>query len=161
MKCYYHIEREAVGTCQDCGKALCQDCASKYTPCLCTSCYQKRVDAREQQRANKKREHLYKTKKEFLLAIEFGVIIAVIVFAVLHFVMGYKMNMGNWELVAASFFVTFGWPFTDFAYIPTRNPMVSIVLFALRLIMSYIIGIPCFAYHVIKLVKGIEQNRRM
>ena len=38
MKCYYHEDRDAVATCQHCGKALCKACASRYTPCLCEEC---------------------------------------------------------------------------------------------------------------------------
>lgn len=40
MKCFYHEDREAVATCQHCGKALCRACASLYTPCLCVDCAQ-------------------------------------------------------------------------------------------------------------------------
>ena len=40
MKCFNHEDREAVATCQHCGKALCKACASKYTPCLCDECFQ-------------------------------------------------------------------------------------------------------------------------
>ena len=28
MKCYYHNESDAVGTCKSCGKGLCPDCAA-------------------------------------------------------------------------------------------------------------------------------------
>ncbi len=38
MKCFNHPEREAVATCQKCGKGLCKECAEKHTPCLCDSC---------------------------------------------------------------------------------------------------------------------------
>ncbi len=27
MRCYYHKDKEAVGTCKSCGKGLCRDCA--------------------------------------------------------------------------------------------------------------------------------------
>lgn len=40
MKCFNHEEREAAATCQRCGKGLCKECASKYTPCLCDDCYE-------------------------------------------------------------------------------------------------------------------------
>ncbi len=29
MNCYFHNDRPAVGVCMSCGKAVCQDCASK------------------------------------------------------------------------------------------------------------------------------------
>lgn len=39
MKCYFHPEKDAVATCQNCGKSLCKECAEKYHPCLCDDCY--------------------------------------------------------------------------------------------------------------------------
>ncbi len=38
MKCYYHENREAVATCNVCGKALCPECADKYNVPLCGNC---------------------------------------------------------------------------------------------------------------------------
>jgi hypothetical protein len=31
MRCFYHEEREAVGSCKSCGKGLCRDCAVDLT----------------------------------------------------------------------------------------------------------------------------------
>ena len=42
MNCFNHIDRAAVAQCSDCGKGLCPECAGKYEPILCTSCFQKR-----------------------------------------------------------------------------------------------------------------------
>lgn len=39
MKCYYHIDREAVAACKQCERYLCKECADKYTPILCDGCY--------------------------------------------------------------------------------------------------------------------------
>ena len=39
MRCFNHEDREAVASCQKCGKGLCKECASKYTPCLCDECF--------------------------------------------------------------------------------------------------------------------------
>ena len=39
MKCYYHPEAEAVATCTDCGKAICQICAVNVAgKLLCQQC---------------------------------------------------------------------------------------------------------------------------
>lgn len=38
MKCAQHFELDAVGTCNDCGKGLCPDCVSIFTPPVCGSC---------------------------------------------------------------------------------------------------------------------------
>lgn len=42
MNCFNHPQEPAVAQCTDCGKGLCPECAAKYRPILCTSCYQKR-----------------------------------------------------------------------------------------------------------------------
>ena len=52
MKCFNHIELEAVATCQRCGKGLCRECAAKYSPCYCDECYTAVVaEAEERSRA--------------------------------------------------------------------------------------------------------------
>lgn len=44
MKCFFHNEQNAVSTCVDCNKALCQECTSNYTPSLCLYCANKRIN---------------------------------------------------------------------------------------------------------------------
>ena len=43
MHCYLHPNRSVAGYCADCGKFLCSECASKYSPCLCDDCYNTRL----------------------------------------------------------------------------------------------------------------------
>jgi putative membrane protein len=43
MNCYNHIDQTAVGTCIDCGKGLCNECAHKYTEPICDSCNLNRI----------------------------------------------------------------------------------------------------------------------
>lgn len=43
MHCYLHPNRRVAGYCTDCGKFLCSECASKYSPCLCDDCYDTRL----------------------------------------------------------------------------------------------------------------------
>jgi hypothetical protein len=38
MKCAGHVDLDAVGTCNICGKGLCPECASTFTPPLCGGC---------------------------------------------------------------------------------------------------------------------------
>lgn len=40
MKCFNHKDQEAVATCRHCGKSLCRECAGRYSPCLCDSCFE-------------------------------------------------------------------------------------------------------------------------
>lgn len=43
MNCFNHTQEPAVAQCSDCGKGLCPECAARYQPILCTSCFQKRM----------------------------------------------------------------------------------------------------------------------
>jgi len=39
MKCYIHENKDAAGTCQKCGKAICKECVVDYHgQMLCTTC---------------------------------------------------------------------------------------------------------------------------
>lgn len=38
MKCAQHIELDAAGTCNECGKGLCPECVSIFTPPVCGNC---------------------------------------------------------------------------------------------------------------------------
>ena len=85
MKCYYHEDREAVATCQHCGKALCKACAGLYNPCLCEECAQILRDqqveqARTAEEARRQRylDALVDTRSEFLRTCVYGVITALI-----------------------------------------------------------------------------------
>ena len=42
MHCFYHPRRPAVAQCPDCGKGLCQRCASKYNIPICPECNNQR-----------------------------------------------------------------------------------------------------------------------
>lgn len=48
MKCFEHYDRDAVATCVDCGKALCPECAGKFTIPLCNQCSSSRNNANTQ-----------------------------------------------------------------------------------------------------------------
>ena len=38
MKCAQHVDLDAVGTCNSCGRGLCPECVSVFTPPLCGNC---------------------------------------------------------------------------------------------------------------------------
>lgn len=70
MNCFYHEEVPAVAPCSSCGKFLCKECATKYTPILCGDCAAELY--REQQVQEHKKE--MSEDKRFKLAIILGVI---------------------------------------------------------------------------------------
>jgi uncharacterized Fe-S cluster-containing radical SAM superfamily protein len=43
MNCFNHPEKTIVATCQDCGKGLCTNCASKYEIPICVNCNAARI----------------------------------------------------------------------------------------------------------------------
>ena len=55
-------EREAVATCQKCGKGLCRECAEKHTPCLCDLCaVQIQYDQQQQAQNKEEQRKLWQT----------------------------------------------------------------------------------------------------
>ena len=44
MKCYNHINSDAVATCTDCSKGLCKSCADKFATPICDTCGLQRVN---------------------------------------------------------------------------------------------------------------------
>ena len=39
MKCFDHPDLDATGTCQDCGKGLCQACTGRFSDVVCEGCF--------------------------------------------------------------------------------------------------------------------------
>lgn len=163
MKCYYHEERDAVGTCQDCGIALCKECASKYTPCLCPDCAKKRESKNEIEKKRNKSDHLYNVKKEFWFAMGRGLIVAIIIL-IISAATGITKD-GLAPVVSTAifgFFASFGWMWSaPFKASIDGNVMMEILMFVLRLAVSFFVGIPCCIFYIIKYVKGVETNRKM
>lgn len=161
MKCYYHAERDAVGTCQDCGIALCKECASKYTPCLCPDCAQKRkIDNQITKEANK-RKHMRDVNTEFMKTLIPASICGIVVFVLALFVSDSEISTA---LIVGieGFFIVYGWKISVFLKnSDPDNAMVGILSFALRLGFSAVLGIPCFIFSLFRFVKGKEENRRM
>lgn len=44
LKCYNHPNEDAIAQCSDCGKGLCQKCATKWKPPTCDDCMKNYVD---------------------------------------------------------------------------------------------------------------------
>lgn len=85
MKCFNHPEREAVATCQKCGKGLCRECAEKHTPCLCNACavqiqrdQQQQAQNEEERRKEKYKDALVDTRSEFIKAVLVGILVGVL-----------------------------------------------------------------------------------
>lgn len=173
MKCFNHPDREAVATCQKCGKGLCRECAEKYTPCLCDSCAdqiqrnrQQQAQAQEDSRKAKYKAALVDTRSEFIKTALIGVALAV--FAVVFMM---TRNAGTplsyyLKLLVLGFCVPFGWKFLT--YLQSFFPVWIIGSFGFwfcylvfKVFFSTIVGVPAMIYQVIKTVSAQNKIKKM
>lgn len=156
MNCYYHQNRTAVATCQDCGKYLCKECAEKYNKesvshglILCDACYIERI-------IGFRRSFVKKTAIGFLLAL----IGYIIIYNAFWVGMGYAFLL---------ILLPFGWvrrevSETEAALRATGNVKATIfdvILFVVKIAISAIRAIPFFIRDVIQLVKYSIQERNI
>lgn len=168
MKCFNHIEREAVATCQKCGKGLCRECAEKYTPCMCDTCatqiqkdQHQQAQNKEEQRKQKYKDALVDTRSEFITTAVIGIIVGIV-----------GVWLGAWDakntgeinsfadnvgLFFVWFCVPFGWKFLT--YLQSFFPMFIIGTFwfwiiygGVKVVLSAIVGVPAFIYQLVKTI---------
>ncbi len=70
MKCFYHVNEDAVGQCVDCGKFLCRECASKYKPVLCDDCYNNRIEMQNREKEEQERYNQQLKQQEISSTLE-------------------------------------------------------------------------------------------
>lgn len=167
MRCFNHPEREAVATCQKCGKGLCKECAEKYTPCMCDSCAtqtqrdrQQQAKNKEEQRKQKYRDALVDSRSEFITTTVIGIIVG-IVFLWFMTKSNYAPDESSFVDCVSYFFlgicVPFGWKFLT--YLQSFFPLSIfgtfwfwIIYGAVKLILSMIVGIPAFFFQLVKTI---------
>ena len=164
MKCFNHTERDAVATCQKCGKGLCRECAEKHTPCMCDTCaaqvkqnQQQQAQNKEEQRKQKYKDALVDTRSEFIKTTVIGIIVGIL--------FAWYMKNDNAELGVAysvryfvlGLFVPFGWKFLT--YLQSFFPLSIfgtfwfwIIYGIIKLVLSIIVGIPAFIYQLVKTI---------
>lgn len=168
MKCFYHEDRDAVATCQKCGKSLCKECTMKYKPIICEDCHQEEVreqeEELEQYRLEKKQEQENKNK-----SIRTKCIIGMF-FAFFDFVIG-SLNGPLIGFLSAlfGFGIPFGFPawfnFYDehiagrldgiILILPILDWLFIILLkFAIGIYISYFIGPFVAAYEIFRYFKN-------
>ena len=154
MKCFNHEDREAVATCQSCGKGLCKECASKYTPCLCDECF-----AQIQQQAA---EQAQASENDWRQTCVYGLIMFLAILWLFH---AGGNSMGKDELIIAFclfFFLPFGWRLLTYfqgnmAFV-VLNTGVMFVWLCIKIVLSFVVAIPAFIY---QLVKTISAQRKI
>lgn len=174
MKCFNHTDREAVATCQHCGKGLCKECAALYTPCLCEECAQtlrQEQRARDRAEKNDRRQKyidaLVDTRSEFICTCIYGIILA----AVICFICAQGSTPPDpgqmLGYAVMCFFVPFGWKLLT--YLQSFMPLAIIgtlwfwILWVMiKAVISMVIGVPAFFYQLFKtfFVQGKIQKTR-
>lgn len=162
MKCFIHVDQDAVASCQKCGKGLCKECASKHTPCMCEECFSMieneknlQEQAAEEERKEKYKKSLVDTRSEFITSVIFGVLWAIFL---------------NYCLIELNFFkslfygisLVFGWKLLTYwqgnlfdGVFATAKWWLFVVAF--KVVFAIFIGMPAFIYQFIKVF--ISQNK--
>lgn len=164
MKCFNHTEREAVATCQRCGKGLCRECAEKHMPCLCDTCaiqiqkdQQQQAQSKEEQRKQKYKAALVDTRGEFIKTSVTGVIIGIL------WVWFMKSEHSDFTVseCALDFFMGFCIPFgwKVLTYLQSFIPLFLIgtwwfwfIYVMVKAFLSIFVGIPAFIFQLVKTI---------
>lgn len=165
MKCFNHTEREAVATCQKCGKGLCKECAEKHMPCMCDTCaaqtqrdQQQQAQNKEEQRKQKYKDALVDTRSEFIKTAVIGIIVGI--FFVWQETTHESVDTSFVEYVGlflVAFCIPFGWKFLTFlqSFFPISifgNFLFWIIYIGVKAILSVFVGIPAFFYQLVKTI---------
>lgn len=169
MKCFNHVDREAVATCQSCGKGLCRECASKYRPCLCDECYQDNVDDAEAMKRLKKKDALIDTNSEMLKAVILGIVSGAAFTLVMAMAFdGYgTFDAGSYTGMFVFFFgVPFGWKGITYveSLIPTPRFFTLLVSWyfvicwvTVKFMLALILGIPLFIFQLVRWIVNVSK----
>ncbi|MCR5669447.1 MAG: hypothetical protein K6G10_00430 [Butyrivibrio sp.] len=160
MKCFYHEDREAVGNCQYCGKALCRECASQYTPLSCEDCHREMVARSINEREKEKQEALASSKSTILSTIIKGLIFGAVGIGLMFWDKETDIKVYMWAF-AFGWGLPFGWRLTKriplfFSNGEMGNFFTAIILNIFKVIISCAVGIPASVFII---VKGIIDYR--
>lgn len=176
MKCFNHTEREAVATCQKCGKGLCRECAEKYTHCMCEPCaaqskreQQQQAQNKEDQRKQKYKDALVDTIGEFIKTAVIGVIFGVIYvwYTDTHMNSVEYNSLGDYVgMFCVAFCIPFGWKFLTFlqSFIPISligNWLIWAIYLAVKMVLSAVVGVPAFIFQLVKTILAQRKISRL
>lgn len=164
MKCYFHEDREAVGTCQSCGKSLCKECASRYTPLTCEDCHREMVARSINEREKAIQENLVNTKYNLIKTLGVGCIFGA-AFVALMF---WSKETDVTQYILAFIFgvgFPFGWNATKAFPIFISNGEMSnfftaILLNILKVIIACFVGVPVFIFKIVVAIKDFVVARK-
>lgn len=149
MKCFSHVDADAVAHCPSCGKGLCPTCATRFDPPLCEACLlaHNRTCARQ---------------LSLGLAVSAGLFAVTLFFSVslvaeqhgplAHYGVALLMS-----LVVA--FAYWGWRFVAARYSDTVNTGLAHVL--LKLILSIFLGVFVGPYQITQSLRQLRNERAL
>lgn len=172
MKCFNHEDREAAATCQRCGKGLCRECASKYTPCLCDDCFEAiqnenhaRKMAELEQRKQSRLDKLSFTRWDLMLNCLLGAPFAI--YAIYSLIVeSYGISLENILVIPWMFCLPAGWRTMSklirlgesgntIIFIDTDSAFYMFVANLLvRCAGAFFLGIPSFLFQIYKMTRA-------
>lgn len=164
MKCYYHEDREAVGTCQTCGKSLCRECASRYTPLTCEDCHREIVARSINEREKQHQMDLATTKFDLIKTLGIGCLFGIAYVAFLiytketdvtTYILGFIFGVG----------FPFGWNATKAIPIFTSNGEMSnfftaLIFNLIKIVIAFLVGIPAGIYKIFVAIRNYISVRK-
>lgn len=147
MKCFNHINMDAVGQCVDCNKGLCSDCVELYSPPLCRDCMLKRTSA---------------TKSELVKSCILSIIFCIAGFIVV------LLGEHNFLMAIAAGYVWGGIPWgwqalnritpSVFLFLPLIG---WVIYFIIKLILSCWVGIVVTPFKIYRLLSEYRNVRSL
>ena len=173
MKCYYHEDREAVATCQHCGKFLCKSCAQVHTPCFCDECFallSQEAQHQQQEAAHQRRAQsiaaLADTRQEFFKTCLLGIAVAAVL-TLLYANGGGPHTLSEMLFVGCyCFFIPFGWKLLTYlqSFLPvTIFGTLWFWLFwiCVKGMVSIFVGIPAFIYQAVRTLRNQKRIQQL
>lgn len=184
MKCFYHENKDAVGQCRNCGKGLCKECVINNNG-ICKDCYfdskAENIDTTHENIFVALTNYKKSIIKSLVLGGIFGVIFEIFLvglcqvptsefFGLLLFffipsgymtltkVFGKDPNAGAKNTVALFGLGSQNEAAQGFAI---GYFLAKIIGFAIKVVISFFIGIPCVIYLIVKLVMTNKQLKQL
>ena len=143
MKCYKHNNKDAVSACNECSKALCPECTSKYHTPLCDDCILDMVTDNR------------------------NLVIKNIVVMITCFLLGYiiQPNVSD-KVIFGLFFAGIPWGWSALTRITPKvflsMPIVGWVIYlAVKLMLSMVIGIFITPFKIYQVLKKIYELKNL
>lgn len=151
MKCYYHVEREGAGQCNQCGKILCKECMDIYKPPLCTECATSRNSANR-----------FNLIKDIILSIAMMIIGGYMYFTI------YANDGFNLFVLLFTILIFGGIPY-GWSALNKITPNIFLIMpiigwliyFILKLVLAFCIGWLFFIIKIGQIIYGVIQNKQM